>query len=77
MLTRLYVSVAAMAMVALMTAASAFATVDQVVQDAADEVTGYFDANLPAVIGVIVAVSLVLWIVGMALRAVRAKRTGI
>jgi len=76
MFKRLYVS-AIVAVSSLALAATAGATADPALTSAFDDVQSGFSDNLPAVIGLLIGVSIVLWMLGMGIRAVGAKRKGI
>jgi hypothetical protein len=55
-------------------AGSAFATTDSNLTGATGQITDYFSANIGVVIALFVAVSALLWLLGMAFRSVGVKK---
>jgi len=62
------------AITALMAVSVAGATADPQLTDATGQVTDYFTANLGTVVGAFIAVTGVLWLLGMAFRSVGIHR---
>jgi len=58
----------------LIAAVNAFATADPELTSATGQVTSYFTANLGTVVGAFIAVTGVLWLLGMAFRSVGIHR---
>lgn len=71
---KLYMTIVGGMMAAMVFASSAFATADPALTSATGQITDYFSDNLAVVITVLVSVSLVLWLIGMAIKSVGANK---
>jgi hypothetical protein len=69
-----YVTLVGALFSALIFAGSAFAAPDATLTTQVDQVKAYFTDNIATVIGLFLAVTLLLWMFGLAVRSVGAKR---